>query len=370
MTAIRKARPQRREPLLFAPTPKPTRTPPAMPTGPERLLAGGFVPAPPRYKRLHSVMSGMIRPQIMEDQGITGLLALSTALHIILLTFLLWESARAPHGTPMGEQAQPVEMMFDAPPSKSGMQGPRSKDQGGGSNAPKQSQATQSQDQAQSDSTPTPAAPTPETPASPPVPQAPAADLPTPTPTPAPPNPATAPSGHSSQPSPHAHHSSHRHASAQSSNPFANMMDLSFDQNPGPRRTRHGRYGGSGGPIDMSVGPLVKNGQINAPYMTRNSIHGVSEDYSGELDRWIRAHMYYPEDAAQNGEEGPSSVHVVLDRSGHVRSVRITGQSGSYSLDAATSGMFRGATLPPVPPDMSGDHFDIDLTINYILIRR
>ena len=43
--------------------------------------------------------------------------------------------------------------------------------------------------------------------------------------------------------------------------------------------------------------------------------------------------------------------------------------SGSYALDDATEGMFRGAHLPPVPPDMQGDHFDIDLTVNYILIR-
>ena len=30
---------------------------------------------------------------------------------------------------------------------------------------------------------------------------------------------------------------------------------------------------------------------------------------------------------------------------------------------------YRNAKLPPVPPDMSGDHFDVDLTIDYILIR-
>ncbi|NVN41509.1 energy transducer TonB, partial [Ameyamaea chiangmaiensis] len=139
---------------------------------------------------------------------------------------------------------------------------------------------------------------------------------------------------------------------------------------PAPPRARRGRSGGAGAPIDLSVGPLVKDGQINAPYSTRTTIRGVSEDYEGEIDRWIRSHMYYPEDAARNGEDGPSSVHVVLDRSGHVKAVRLTGQSGSYSLDAATTGMFRNAQLPPVPPDMKGDHFDIDLTINYILIRR
>ncbi|NVN11800.1 energy transducer TonB, partial [Nguyenibacter vanlangensis] len=152
--------------------------------------------------------------------------------------------------------------------------------------------------------------------------------------------------------------------------PFDSPMDLSFAPSPGPVRQRRGRAGGSGSPIDLSVGPMVRNGQLNAPYSTQTQIRGVSEDYGEEIDRWIRAHMYYPEEAARAGEEGPSSVHVVLDRSGRVKAVRLTGQSGSYYLDAATTGMFHGAELPPVPPDMTGDHFDIDLTINYILIRR
>ncbi|WP_232228199.1 energy transducer TonB [Asaia astilbis] len=177
-------------------------------------------------------------------------------------------------------------------------------------------------------------------------------------------------SGKQTQTRPHSRRSSRRATPKQSDNPFANMTTLDFGEAPSTPRRQRGRRGGSGAPIDMSLGPLSTNGQINAPFMTHNTIRGVSDDYGSEIDRWIRAHLYYPEDAIKNGEDGPSSVHVVLDRTGHVKSVRLTGQSGSYSLDAATTGMFQGARLPPVPPDMRGDHFDIDLTINYILIRR
>ncbi|GBR51190.1 TonB periplasmic protein [Neokomagataea thailandica NBRC 106555] len=112
------------------------------------------------------------------------------------------------------------------------------------------------------------------------------------------------------------------------------------------------------------------NGQINAPFKTSTSIRGISEDYAGEIDRWIKAHIYYPEDAARNGEDGASSVHVVLDRYGRVKTVRLIGSSGSYSLDAGLTSTFQGAHLPPPPPNMKGDHFEFDMTLNYILLRR
>jgi periplasmic protein TonB len=374
MSAVRKPQEPkaRREPVLYAPVRHIARPQPALPGGRERLDTT-FVPRPESCPRLRSVTTSMIRPQTIEEPGILAVLAVSSVLHVLLLLALIWASAHHAHGTPQGEPGPPVDMVFDTPPSRSGMRGPRSQDQGGGASPPKateQTQSDQNQNETQSESRPTPAAPTPETPSAPPVPQAPSAELPQPTPEQRPVTPATPQSGRGTQSTTHAHHGARRRSQVASNNPFANMMDLSFDQSPAPTRRRHGRAGGSGGPIDMSLGPLVSNGQINAPYQTRNSVRGVSDDYGEEIDRWIRAHMYYPEDAARNGEEGPSSVHVVLDRSGHVKSVRMTGQSGSYSLDAATTGMFQGATLPPVPPDMKGDHFDIDLTIDYILIRR
>ena len=147
-------------------------------------------------------------------------------------------------------------------------------------------------------------------------------------------------------------------------------MNWSLSPSPVPRRSKQGRAGGTGGPIDLSLGPVVQNGKINAPYSTTTQIKGVSDDYGEELERWIRSHLYYPEEARQAGEEGAASLHVEIDRDGHVTKVRRTGASGSYYLDAAAMSIFRNAQLPPVPPDMQGNNFPIDLTINYILLRR
>lgn len=366
----------RREPLLFAQQPRVEHAPPPAPGGRERLF-GPFVPRFLGYQRLKPATAALMKPLAIEDSGITTVLLASIALHVLLIAFIAIESARHAHGTPQGMDAPQVEMMFDAPPAKSGMEGPHT-DNPGGDTGKTQSQKPSAQQSSESDqkespdsseSRPTPASPTPEAPTAPAIEQAPSAELPMPTPA-TPVTPGTAPPGHSTTAHTQARHAASHHAHSSSNNPFANPMNLSFGEAPAPSRTRRGHYGGSGAPIDMSMGPLVTNGQLNAPYMTRNSIHGVSEDYGGEIDRWIRAHMYYPEDAIRNGEDGPSSVHVVLDRAGRVKAVRLTGQSGSYSLDAATTGMFQGAKLPAVPPDMKGDHFDIDLTINYILIHK
>ncbi|EHH68074.1 hypothetical protein GMO_18410 [Gluconobacter morbifer G707] len=317
------------------------------------------------------MLTPMMRPQTIVDPGPTVPFLISAGIHLAVLAVLLTQHHHM-HGSPTGQEPQ-VEMVFDQPPSKSSMQGPRAREEGGAPPPPSSQSTEETQNEQQQpeqeQSAPTPAVPTPETPAAPPVPQEPSAELPKTAPTPAPVTPGTAPSQRHQQTTPHSHRA-HRSVRSDNNNPFAHPMDLSFGEAPSPYRRRRGRPAGSGGPIDMSLGPLSMNGAINAPYQTRNSVRGVSEDYGSEIDQWIRRHMYYPEEAARAGEDGPSSVHVVLDRSGHVKAVRLTGQSGSYSLDAATTGMFQGAHLPPVPPDMKGDHFDIDVTINYILLHR
>ncbi|KXV34129.1 energy transducer TonB [Gluconobacter thailandicus] len=358
---------ERREPKLFAGRSRTPVGPVHTPSGLRSRLQDYVPPA----TAVRPVLTPMMRPQTIVEPGPTVPFCISAGIHAAVLALLLTQH-HGMHGSPAGNEPQ-VEMVFDQPPSKSSMQGPRAHEEGGAPPppSPQSPQETEQEQQQpeQQQSAPTPAVPTPETPSAPPVPQEPSAELPKTTPSPAPVTPGSAPSQRSQQTTPHSHRA-HRSVRPNNSNPLSHPMDYSFGEQPSPYRHRRGRPAGSGGPIDMSLGPLSMNGAINAPYQTRTSVKGVSEDYGGEIDRWIRSHMYYPEDAARAGEDGPSSVHVVLDRFGHVKTVRLTGQSGSYSLDAATTGMFQGAHLPPVPPDMKGDHFDIDVTINYILIRR
>jgi TonB family protein len=303
----------------------------------------GFVGQTRAEARLHAAGQPLLRRTRLSHGRLGRRLAGSGLIHALALVLLSLLFAQRQGGKP--QEATPVEMVYDHNGS-AGMVGRPNTETGGSPPAAKPLPDLR------------PPAPVPPAPAAPAVPEMPALpEFPSPEalPKPAPPKaePRKAPV---------------QRAPQRSTSPFAHPMNLSLT--PTPPRARRGRPAGSGAPVDLSLGPLVRNGKLTTPYASASGIKGVSDDYAEEIGAWIRRHMYYPEEAAKRGEDGPSHVHVVLDRQGHVKSVRLVTSSGSYALDDATEGMFRNATLPPVPPDMSGDHFDVDLTIDYILLRR
>lgn len=293
------------------------------PTAAARLAAAGQ----PLARRTR-----LLRGRLGARLGGSGL------LHLLALVLLSLSFARQQGGQP--QESPPVEMFYDRPGSAGTTGEP--------SPSPPPSQ-----------SPPRPIKPIPDL--QPPQTPLPALEAPAPVPVPQLPEAEPLPQA---QPSPQP-----AHPASQSSSPLSHPMNLSFAP-AAPSQRRFGRRSGSNGPVDLSLGPMIQNGKLLTPYASASSIRGVSSDYAEEVGNWIRRHMYYPEDAAQRGEDGPSSVHVVLDRQGRVKSIRLVSSSGSYALDDATQGMFRNAVLPPIPPDMSGDTFDVDLTIDYILIRR
>lgn len=297
------------------------------------------------------------RPQVFADSGMVGPFVGSLVAHGLLIGLLLWRPDSL-QGSPQASEAPQVEMVFTPAENHSTRQ-PTVKEQGGGAEAPPPPSPTP-------ESATKSVVPTPTAPAATQAEVSPTGELPDTQSQPRPVTPATPRQTHHARPSP-----THRqYAHHQDNNPLAHPQDWSFNAPPVPHARHRGRRGGAGGPIDLSIGPLSLNGQINAPYKTHSSVRGVSSDYGAEVDRWIHQHLFYPEDAAENGEQGPSAVHVAIDRSGRVLRVYTTHGSGYYSIDTALTGMFRGAQLPPVPPDMTGDHFDLDVTVNYILLNR
>ncbi|QCE34005.1 energy transducer TonB [Acetobacteraceae bacterium] len=158
--------------------------------------------------------------------------------------------------------------------------------------------------------------------------------------------------------------------SKSANNPFASLSDVSFDGDPSDMRHKKGQKGGNKGAIDYGrMGPFSGNGKLGTPYISSTTIKGVSSGYGAELDTWIREHISYPDDAVRQEMEGASAVHVRLDRKGNVQQVFIKGSSGYGTLDMATVSIFKDQKLPDVPEDMKGDHFDIDIQVNYLLVR-
>lgn len=121
--------------------------------------------------------------------------------------------------------------------------------------------------------------------------------------------------------------------------------------------------------LDLTPGPLASRGR-NTPD-SEAQVRGaeVGPDWRNAFRRWVDDNKRYPQNAVVAGHQGPSRVQIIAEPDGRVRSVRLTGPSGSVWLDAGTVSMFRGANLPAFPPGADPKGVTIDFTMNYILVR-
>lgn len=323
----------------------------------ERLLPFTSV-SRPDYLHTKGTSKSLLRKEIYADPSLGSYFTASLLTHLLIIFALTYQSSQKHKiGNPQSQNNAPIEMIFSQPPATSGMVGPQSPQSGGGNQAPSQNTATIPKE----DSLPQKAQPQEQVPqqTTQSSTQTPQNGEVTPTPQALSTTPPLTPKKGKNEP---------QKPTQNASSLLNHPQEYSLNQATAPPRPQKGKAGGSGSPIDLSVGPVVQNGKINAHYSSRTSVHGVSDDYAAELDAWIQRHLYYPPEAAERGEEGNSSVHVILERSGRVKNVWET-QSSTETLDAATVGMFTNAQLPPVPPDMKDKIIQFDVTVNYILIR-
>jgi protein TonB len=147
-------------------------------------------------------------------------------------------------------------------------------------------------------------------------------------------------------------------------NPFSHPMTFSY----APREQREASAGlRSSRSLDLSAGPVIRGGRL-----TDSVAHVVGQggaaDYLALLSEFIETHKYYPEGAAQNGEEGSATVRLTVMRDGTVKALNLTSSSGSSLLDAAWLAVFRDNRLPAFTDDMPGAEETFSLTLNYELI--
>jgi protein TonB len=116
----------------------------------------------------------------------------------------------------------------------------------------------------------------------------------------------------------------------------------------------------------LSLG-LSKRGPEDASPFSMDTSAEVGPDWRNELTEWVQEHSYYPQQAAELGQQGPSRVLVVVKADGEVASVELEKSSGSPWLDLALQGLFRGAKLPPLPKHLGEEPLELHFTMYYIL---
>ncbi len=154
-------------------------------------------------------------------------------------------------------------------------------------------------------------------------------------------------------------------------------MDLSLGLAPALAPSRPASAVRGTGAADLALGSAARDA-AGPPPPGASSTDGnirvrgaqVGKDWIAQLHEWWLQHSYYPRQAARDGEDGTVVVHVKVNRDGKVEMVDIESRSGSQWLDAGAQAVFRGATLPPFPPTTPENEADLDITIDYILVRR
>jgi periplasmic protein TonB len=157
---------------------------------------------------------------------------------------------------------------------------------------------------------------------------------------------------------------------------FPAPMDLSFGNAVAqPSQLPRGVRGN--GAIDFSLGRMARENMGEAPREDKAAegmIHvrgaPIGKGWMEQLEEWWVEHRFYPEQAAANGEDGNVTIHVRVDRSGRVQLVELESSSGSQWLDLGAQAVFRNQQLPPLPPSMLEDYKDLDINIQFLLIRR
>ena len=145
-------------------------------------------------------------------------------------------------------------------------------------------------------------------------------------------------------------------------NPFAHIVP--FDLAPQQRRSL---AAGNGRSLDLSAGPVIRNGSLQDSVEHVRGTHGMS-DWGERLQEFVEEHKYYPREAADNGEQGSAVLRVTVSRDGTVKRLTLVSSSGSHLLDAAWMAVFRDNKLPPFNDDMAGNEVTFNYELDYHLI--
>ncbi len=92
-------------------------------------------------------------------------------------------------------------------------------------------------------------------------------------------------------------------------------------------------------------------------------------DWESAFNKWVNAHKYYPQAAADNQEQGKVTIAMTIMPDGSVRNLRLLRSSGAPLLDMAWLGLFQGGVhVPPFPPGSPAKQEQVIATMHFKLI--
>ena len=135
-----------------------------------------------------------------------------------------------------------------------------------------------------------------------------------------------------------------------------------------PPAARVGARPGSVASRSFDLSPGAPKGPNRAEAFFDARAARLGADWEEALKSYWLRHRYYPQQAAENGEDGTVDVELTVSSTGRVQSAVIKSRSGSQFIDMAAVGTWRNAQLPPLPPEL-GANYTFTITIDYILLR-
>jgi TonB family protein len=96
--------------------------------------------------------------------------------------------------------------------------------------------------------------------------------------------------------------------------------------------------------------------------------NAARRDLMRQLQAWWDVHAYYPKHASNNDEGGTVKVHLEILPDGRIWTFNVVESSGSRSIDAAGSAVFRAGFVRPFPE--GEPKADINISLHYVLAHR
>jgi protein TonB len=160
------------------------------------------------------------------------------------------------------------------------------------------------------------------------------------------------------QPSPPAPPQPHHITSHQHTQHYVVMNNMSLSAPPAPPSQFANKA------LNLNIGGADEL-PANTPLIT---IQGhIGTDWQAGFNKWVNDHIYYPDAAAEQGQQGAATIEFTVHRDGHVTGVHLLKSAGSPFLDQAWLGIFLQNNVPPFPPDETSNTIKITATLNYVL---